>query len=171
MKQLEGKKCFKARSVDELTRLERERALWSITIVTKKRSGKIKGRTVADGRKQRNYIPRDDITSPTISTEALMILLAIDAYEGRKVSTTDVEGAYLHADMDEKVIMMLDGEMVDYMIAVNPEYKKFVHTKKTGKRILYVQLLKALYGCMQSALLWFKLFTSTLKDMGFDINP
>ena len=59
-----------------------------------------------------------------------MISLAIDAHEGRKVSTADVEGAYLHADMDEKVIMMFDGEMVDYMIAVNPEYKKFVHTKK-----------------------------------------
>ena len=100
-----------------------------------------------------------------------MISLAIDAHEGRKVSTADVEGAYLHADMDEKVIMMLDGEMVDYMIAVNPEYKKFVHTTKTCRRILYVQFLKALYGCMQSALLWFKLFTSTLKDMGFDINP
>ena len=137
VKQLEGKKCFKARAVDELTRQERERALRSITLVTKKRSGKIKGRSVADGRKQRDYIPREDITSPTISTEALMISLAIDAHEGRKVSTTDVEGAYLHADMDEKVIMMFDGEMVDYMIAVNPEYAKFVHTTKSGKRILY----------------------------------
>ena len=127
VKQLEGKKCFKARSVKELTRLERERALRSITLVTKKRSGKIKGRTVADGRKQRDYIPRDDITLPTISTEALMISLAIDAHEGRKVSTADVEGAYLHADMDKKVIMMFDGEMVDYMIAVNPEYNPGLH--------------------------------------------
>ena len=106
VKQLEGKKCFKERAVDEITRLERERALRSITLVTKKRSGKIKGRTVTDGRKQRDYIPRDDITFPTISTEALMISLAIDAHEGRKVSTTDVEGAYLHADMDEKVIIV-----------------------------------------------------------------
>ena len=57
------------------------------------------------------------------------------------------------------------------MIAVNPEYKKFVHKTNTGRRILYVQLIKALYGCMQSTLLWFKLFTSTLKYMGFDINP
>jgi hypothetical protein len=171
VKQLEGKKCFKARAIDELTRQERERALRSITLVTKKRSGKIKGRTVADGRGQRDYIPRDEITSPTVSTEALMISLAIDAHEGRKVSTADVEGAYLHADMDEKVIMKFEGDMVDYLIAVNPEYEKFVHTTKNGKRILYVQLLKALYGCMQSALLWFKLFTSTLVDMGFEINP
>ena len=77
-----------------------------------------------------------------------MISLAIDAHKGRKVSTADVEGAYLHADMDEKVIMMFDSEMVDYMIAVNPEYEKFVHTTNTGRRILYVQLLKSLYGCM-----------------------
>ena len=82
-----------------------------------------------------------------------MILLSIDAHKGRKVSTADVEGAYLHADMDEKLIMMVAGEMVDYMISVNPEYKNFVHTTNTGRRILYVQLLKALYGCMQSALL------------------
>ena len=68
-----------------------------------------------------------------------MISLAIDAHEGRKVSTADVEGSYLHADMDEKVIMMFDGEMVDYMIAFNPEYKKFVHMTNTGRRILYVQ--------------------------------
>ena len=75
-----------------------------------------------------------------------MISLAIDAHEGRKVSTADVEGVYLHTDMDEKVIMMFDGEMVDYMIAVNPEYKKFVHMTNTGRSILYVQFLKALYG-------------------------
>ena len=120
VKQLEGKKCFKARAVEKLTRLERERSLQSITPVTKKRSGKIKGRTVANGKKHRDYIPRNDITSTTISTEALIISLAIEAHKGRKVSTADVEGAYLHADMDEKVIMMFDGEMVDYMIAVNP---------------------------------------------------
>ena len=100
-----------------------------------------------------------------------MLSLAIDAHKGRYVVTADVEGAYLHAGMDDKVIMVFEGEMVAYMIAINPEYKKYIHTTKTGKRILYVQLLKAMYGCMQSALLWFKLFTSTLKGLGFEINP
>ena len=52
VKQLEGNNCLKARAVKELTRLERERALRSITLVTNKRSGKIKGRMVADGIKQ-----------------------------------------------------------------------------------------------------------------------
>ena len=159
VKQLEGKKTFMAHAIHELTEMERQRALRSITLVTQKRNRIIKGRTVADGRKQRDYIPRDDITSPTISTEALMLSLAIDAHEGRYVATADVEGAYLHADMDDKVIMVFEGEMVDYMIAINPEYEKYVHTTKTEKHFMYVQLLKALYGCIQSALLWFKIFT------------
>jgi hypothetical protein len=107
-----------------------------------------------------------------VSTEALMISLAIDAKEGRAVATADVEGAYLHADMDELVIMMFEGEMVDYMIQANPErYAPFVHTNPSGKKVLYVELLKALYGCIKSALLWYKLFTSTLMKMGFKLNP
>jgi hypothetical protein len=34
-----------------------------------------------------------------------------------------------------------------------------------------VELLKALYGCMKSALLWYNLFTTALKNLGFELNP
>ena len=37
--------------------------------------------------------------------------------------------------------------------------------------MLYMQLLKALYGCIKLALLWYNLFTDTLKEMGFELNP
>ena len=47
--------------------------------------------------------------------------IAIDAYERRDVATCDVEGAYLHADMDELVIMVVEGNMVDYLVQANPE--------------------------------------------------
>eukprot|EP00980_Cylindrotheca_fusiformis_P011531 scaffold2712_cov143-Cylindrotheca_fusiformis.AAC.5 len=82
------------------------------------------------------------------------------------------QGAYLHADMDETVIMIFEDEMVDYMVQTNlTKYKSAVHVTKTGKKILYVQLLKALYGCIQSAMLWWKLLTSTLIEEGFVVNP
>ncbi len=42
---------------------------------------------------------------------------------------------------------------------------------ENGKKVLYLQLLKALYGCVQSALLWYNLFTGTLEGMGFKLNP
>jgi len=37
--------------------------------------------------------------------------------------------------------------------------------------VLYLWLLKKLYGCVKSALLWYKLFSETLEDMGFVLNP
>jgi hypothetical protein len=84
----------------------------------------------------------------------------------------NVEGAYLHADMDEEVIMVFEGDMVDYMVQANPaKDAAYVHTTKSGKKLLFVELLKALYGCIKSALLWYNLFTSTLKDVAFVTKP
>jgi len=40
-----------------------------------------------------------------------------------------------------------------------------------SKKVLYLQLLKALYGCVQSALLWYNLFLNTLVQLGFKLNP
>jgi len=37
--------------------------------------------------------------------------------------------------------------------------------------VLYVRVLKAIYGMIESALRWYELFSSTLTDMGFIINP
>jgi len=99
-----------------------------------------------------------------------MLSLMIDAKEGRDVGTADVKGAYLHADIKDFVILKLVGEAVDIMCQVNPKYKKFFVVEH-GKKVLYLQLLKALYGCVQSALLWYELFTGTLVDMGFKLNP
>ena len=42
---------------------------------------------------------------------------------------------------------------------------------KKGKKYVYIQLDKALYGCVQSALLWYESYSSTLKDIGFELNP
>ena len=109
---------------------------------------------------------------PTVSTEGLKLSLAIDAHQNRYVVTADVVGAYLHAMMDNFVLMIFEGEMVDYLVQTNPDkYGPFVHVTKSGKKILYVQLIKALYGCIQSAMLWWKLLTSTLIKEGFTVNP
>ena len=99
-----------------------------------------------------------------------MLSLMINVKERRDVATADVVGAYLLADMDEYVLLKLSGESVEIMCQVNTKYASFVVVEK-GKRVLYLQLLKALYGCVRSALLWYELFTGTLKEMGFELNP
>jgi len=40
-----------------------------------------------------------------------------------------------------------------------------------GIKVLYVQLYKALYGYVKSALLWYEMFTDHLVEMGFQVNP
>jgi Reverse transcriptase (RNA-dependent DNA polymerase) len=113
---------------------------------------------------------KTETTSPTVANDSLMYSILIDAKERRDVATADVVGAYLNADMEDFTLMKLTGEAVDIMVTVDKLYKPYVTTKK-GKPVLYLQLKKALYGCVKSALLWYELFANTLKDMGFELNP
>jgi KUP system potassium uptake protein len=170
--QLHDMSVFGKVDPDTLTHEQKKKALRAINLIKEKRCGKIKGRTVADGRPQRDYIPREEATSPTVSTESLMASLVIDAFEGRDVAIFDIPGAYLNADMpdDKFVLLKLEGEFVHVMCEVNPEYKEDVR-QEHGKPVLYLRVLKALYGCIESALLWYEMFSSTLKGMGFVINP
>jgi hypothetical protein len=169
--QINNQKSFGPLDPSTLTKEQKQKALREITLVKRKRCGRIKARMVADGRPQRKYIAKEDATSPTVSTEALLVSLIIDAFEGRDVATADVAGAYLHAKMDEFVIMKITNpHHIRIMCDIDPIYKEYI-TVENGKEVLYVQLLKALYGCIKSALLWYMLFTSVLKDMGFVLNP
>jgi hypothetical protein len=168
--QLHDLGVFEGQHVPGLTKEQRKAALRAISVIKEKRCGRIKGRTVADGRPQRALYTKDETTSPTVSTDALMLSIMIDAYEHRDVVTADVAGAYLHASLDEFTLLKLEGASVDIMCDVCVKYKVSV-TYENGKKVLCLRLLKALCGCVKSALLWYELFTSTLVTMGFELNP
>jgi hypothetical protein len=85
------------------------------------------------------------------------------------VATPDVVGAYPNADKSDFTLLRLTGKDVGIMCRVTPEYELFV-TIEDGKMVLYLRLLKALYGCVQSTLLWYELFSGVLKVMGFELN-
>jgi hypothetical protein len=169
-KQLHDKSVFKPVHMNSVPYEERKKALRAITLVQEKRCGKIKGRTVADGSTQRTYINAEEAASPTVSLEALMITSAIDASEKRDVATADISGAFLQADIDELVLVMFEGVMVDLLIKTDPIYGNFVHTTKQGKKLLYVKLTKAMYGCMKAARLFYENLSTYLIQIGFVIN-
>jgi hypothetical protein len=60
-----------------------------------KRDGSLKGRTVAGGNKQRDYISKEDASSPTVATEAVLLSCIIDAEEGRDVAVIDIPNAFI----------------------------------------------------------------------------
>ena len=168
-----GKPVFGCIDPNTLTREEKRRALEAVNLIKKKRCGKIKGRTCANGSKQKRYLKHGEtISSPTVSLEAIIGTLLIDANEGRDVAIFDVPGAYLQAEMpaEKKILMIFRDEFVDIMCEVNPEYKNHIIVQN-GKRVLYVKVLRAIYGCIESALLWYQLYVKTLKGMGFVLNP
>ena len=88
-----------------------------------------------------------------MSTDVLMLSIIVDGHEKRDVGTTDVAGAYLKAKLHDFVIMKFVGETVDLLCELNEKYRKFV-VVEGGQKVLYNWLIKALYGCVKSALLW-----------------
>ena len=58
------------------------------------------------------------------------------------------------------------------MVQVAPAlYCKYVTTNAKGKAVLYVQLEKAVYGMMKSALLFYRKLVTHLTSLGYVINP
>ena len=101
-----------------------------------------------------------------------MLSCAIDAKEGRYTVVADIPGAFLHADMNEDVHMVLEGTIAELIVKLEPSlYRKHVWYTQKGKPMLYVQLKKALYGTLQAALLFWRLLSDTLQEWGFEINP
>jgi hypothetical protein len=57
------------------------------------------------------------------------------------------------------------------LVRMDPKlYRKYVRDENS-KAVLYVELLKALYGTLRAALLFWKLLSSKLILWGFTINP
>ena len=92
--------------------------------------------------------------------------MVINAVKRRDVATADVAGAYLNAEMEDFVLLKLEGQDAELMREVNPVYGKYTSEDKKGRPVLYLRLARALYGCVKSAMLWYKLFTGTLQKLG-----
>jgi hypothetical protein len=171
LSQLHNCKVLSPTDAKNMTRAKKKAASEYLMFLKKKRCGKIKGCGCADGRKQQDYTSKEDASFPTVSIESLMLSCVIDAKEKRDMATVDIPGAFMQADMDELVHMRLEGTMAKLLVKLDQKlYRKYIQIVN-GKKVLYVELKKALYGTMRAALLFWKLLTSKLVAMGFETNP
>jgi hypothetical protein len=61
--------------------------------------------------------------------------------------------------------------VVDILIQINPEiYGPYV-VYENGKKVIYLQVLRALYGMLISSLLFYKKFRKDLEENGYEFNP
>ena len=80
LQQLHDRKVLEPKG-GELTKQQKRDALRYLMFLKQRRCGRIKGRGCADGRKQREYISKDEISTPTVAIESVMLSCTIDAHE------------------------------------------------------------------------------------------
>ena len=81
----------------------------------------MKARLVVDGRKQRSDDDPMDAASPTVAKKSVLITGVIDTKEGRDVAKLDLPGAYLWAQQDQIIHMLLKGKIAELMVLAAPK--------------------------------------------------
>ena len=134
LRQLHNRKVIKPVPPADLSKEQKWKSLAYLMFIKEKRCGKIKGRGCADGRKQRGWIDKEDTSSPTVSTQALMLSCMIDTEENRDVATADIPGAFLQTDNTSgSTDLKMEGIMVDILLDIDKDrYEPFVVTRDNG---------------------------------------
>ena len=139
LNQLHERMVMEPVDADKLSPGQKRAALQYLMFLKEKRCGRIKGRGCADGRKQRLYMDKDQVSAPTVATESLLLTCLIDAMERRKVVTVDIPGAFMQSDMEgEDTHMKLEGEMVKILERIDPTLYSKYKKVENGKTVLYV---------------------------------
>ena len=81
LQQLHERGVGEPRDAATLSPTQKRNALGYLMFLKQKRTGQIKGRGCANGRKQRLHTPKDDASSPTVATESVLLSCVIDAKE------------------------------------------------------------------------------------------
>ena len=91
----------------------------------------------------------------------------IDSTEDREVETADIPGDFLQTDYKKGDIhIKLEGAMVTLLEEIDPEYYKyFIYTDKSGRKCMYEEAKKDIYGTLEASLLfWEKKFKKLRRN-------
>ena len=112
---------------------------------------RFKARLVVKGYLQKYGVDFWETYAPTLSYPLLKLTLLWAMVNDLPVHHIDVETAFLESKLPE-----------DQQV-----YVKLPEGTLPGRRTVFVKLKKGLYGLKQAPRLWYKEFTSTLKELGF----
>ena len=177
MRQLHDRECFIPIDINKLDEKARRTAMESLIFLVEKRDGRIKARNVADGSKQRTWMSKEEAASPTVALESVMLSAVIDAKEEREVAVVDIPNAFIQTenerlqDHHKKDILKVKGRLADMLIMIAPEVYGAYATKENGITVIYLEILRALYGMIKSPLLFYRKLRKDLEEAGFKINP
>lgn len=73
-------------------------------LLRRKCNGKVKGRLAYNGKRTRDWISKEDKSSPTVSHESLMLTCSIDTFQKQDIMTLDGPNAFIQTDAPVRVI-------------------------------------------------------------------
>ena len=91
----------------------------------------------------------------------------------------DIPNAFIQAgipkrEKGDQIIMKIRGKLVEWLVEIAPEtYQEHV-VIENGVKVLYLEILRAIYGMLEAALLWYRKFRTDLESIGFrfhDYDP
>ncbi len=132
---------------------------------------------VAGGNTQPGHVTKERLRSPTatVSTEAVLLTLIVAAHKGRDVAVIDIPNVFIQTQVDNTkdcVIIRITGVIVDWLVKVATKvFAPYVATNSKGVNSLLVECYNAIYGTMVAGLLYYRKFSSSLKNRGFTVNP
>ena len=102
MNQLHYRDTFKPNHYRDLNEYQKKSILESHMFLKEKIDSIIKGRTVVGGNKQRYFIAKEDSSSPTVSTKAVIFSFIIDAEEQRDVAVIGIPNACIQTRVENE---------------------------------------------------------------------
>ena len=166
------KKVLKPVLRKHLTQEQRKKLLRSHMFLklkkdTKGNIKKMKSRLVGDGRTQDKEF-YSNLKSPTADIESVFMVFELALRSTQGATKVDFSAAYLNAEIEDgdHIYMWLTRELTDILVIYFGELKPFVN--QDGR--LIVKILRALYGLVQSAALWFAMIYGYLTSLGFESN-
>jgi hypothetical protein len=95
----------------------------------------------------------------------VLTILSVAAHERRKVAVVDIVGAFLNTDMDTGILvhMRLDSTMSGLLCRLDQAYMD-------TRGCIVARLDKALYGCVESAALWYDNLSQSMQIRGYKSN-
>ena len=109
---------------------------------------------------------KEEAASPTAAVELILLTAVIDAAEERCVATVDIPHAFIQTDIKDdkdgdRITMKMQGPIVNMLLELdyNLYHDKVVYEKK--EKVLYVHVKKAIYGMIQSSLMFTRSWEQT----------